>query len=127
MVRISIEPEKCRCHVISENFETFSDAATDKGGKNNGFRPHELLEAAYAACLNMSIRDKADREKIPLENVVVSVNLDRSNPKEVVFKYKIQLPGSLTEEQKRALRETAESCPVRKTLSRTIKFSEIRG
>jgi putative redox protein len=125
MVRVSSKQEKYRCHVVSENFETYSDATADKGGKNNGFRPHELLEAAYVTCLNMSIRDKADRENIPLENVVVSVNLDRSNPEEVVFKYEIRLSGSLTEEQKQTLRKIAESCPVRKTLSRTIKFSEL--
>ena len=37
-----------------------SDNTPDKGGKGAGFRPHELLEAALACCMNMSVRMYAE-------------------------------------------------------------------
>ena len=33
-----------------------ADTTFDKGGSNLGFRPHELLEAALATCMNMHLR-----------------------------------------------------------------------
>ncbi len=104
------------------NREAVCDTALDKGGNGSGFRPHDLLEAAFACCLNMSLRMYADKYKIPLSQARVTVTLNRDNPEQTVFEYRVELRGDLTEEQRRKLFEQAEACPVKRTLSKQISF-----
>jgi putative redox protein len=101
---------------------SFSDTTLGKGGSGEGFRPHELLEAALASCMNMSLRMFAEKHSIPLASVITTVTLDRSSPNEVCFEYVVDLAGDLTEGDRRRLLEAVESCPVRHTLSREVVF-----
>ena len=103
----------------------YADTSEDKGGKGAGFRPHELLEAALASCLNMHLRMYADKHNISLNGISTTVTLDRSLPKEATFKYSIELTGSLSEEQRQVILQIAKTCPVHKTLSKTISFQEM--
>lgn len=107
----------------------FSDNTADKGGQGAGFRPHELLEAALASCMNMWLRMYADSHQVPLERVVTTVRLDRARPGEPVFEYQIELGGPLTAEQRSKLLGIPETCPVRRTLSGRLSFcsSDTRG
>lgn len=102
--------------------EGISDVTTDKGGAHSGFRPHDLLEAALASCVNMAVRMYADHHAIPLKGVTTKVSLERSHPEEVVFRYEVALEGELTPEQKSKLIHAAGACPVRQTLSKRISF-----
>lgn len=102
--------------------QSISDTTADKGGGYSGFRPHDLLEAALATCLNMTVRICADSHAIPLQGVTTKVSMDRSRPDEVVFRYEIALEGDLTPEQKGKLLHAANSCSVRQTLSKRISF-----
>lgn len=99
-----------------------ADATLDKGGAGEGFRPHELLEAALASCINMSLRMYARRHSLPLVRVVTQVSLDRSGEHEAVFRYALELEGALSDAQRRQLEQVAEACPVRATLARGIAF-----
>ena len=99
-----------------------ADTTIDKGGGNQGFRPHELLEAALATCMNMHLRMYAANHAIELGEVSTKVSLDRSSPSEAVFNYSIELSGQLDDEQRRKLLEIAETCPVRRTLSKKLSF-----
>jgi putative redox protein len=40
------------------------DTTSGKGGYGDGFHPHELLEAALATCMNMTIRMYAQKHAI---------------------------------------------------------------
>lgn len=102
--------------------EGFADTTADKGGQGGGFRPHELLEAALASCVSMTVRMYADRHAIPLASVTAKVTLDRSQPDEIVFRYEIEVDGELSGEQKDRLLHAARACPVRQTLSKKIRF-----
>jgi putative redox protein len=102
--------------------EGAADTTADKGGRHSGFRPHDLLEAALATCVNMTVRMYADSHGIPLRGVTTRVTLDRTNPEEAVFRYEVGLDGELTEDQKNRLLRAASACPVRRTLSRRIGF-----
>jgi putative redox protein len=102
--------------------EGIADTTADKGGAHSGFRPHDLLEAALAACVNMTVRMYADNHGIPLRAVTTNVNLDRTHPDEVVFRYEVEIDGELTEEQRNKLFQAASACPIRKTLSKRIGF-----
>ncbi len=101
---------------------TFSDTNLQNGGSGEGFRPHDLLEAAIASCINIAVRMCATRESMPLSSVVTRVSLDRSEPDEAVFHHEVELHGELTAEQRARLLKVASACPVRRTLMRTIRF-----
>ena len=101
-----------------------ADTTKDKGGNGSGFRPHELLEAALASCMNMAVRMHAEKLSIPITGVSTTVRLDRSNPDEVVFDCNLEIEGDMTDEDRRRLSEVARSCPVRTTLSKTLKFKD---
>ena len=102
--------------------EGLSDTTANKGGNHGGFRPHDLLEAALASCVNMTLRMYADHHGISLAGVMTRVKLDRSVPDEAVFRYEVELEGDLTSEQKQMLILAANACPVRRTLSKRIRF-----
>jgi putative redox protein len=94
----------------------------EKGGTHSGFRPHDLLEAALAACISMTLRMYADRHEIPLQTVMTKVDLDRSNPDRTIFRYDLEIDGDLTAAQRDKLFAVASTCPVSKTLSRDVEF-----
>jgi len=103
--------------------EAESDTTPDKGGKGIGFRPHELLEAALANCMNMTLRMAAEKYRIPLSGVSVSVSLNRQNPETKIFEYRVEFPDSLQDVEKQHLLSALERCPVRKTLSSPLEFA----
>ncbi|MFZ0942719.1 MAG: OsmC family protein [Syntrophobacteraceae bacterium] len=102
--------------------EAACDTTFDKGGGGSGFRPHDLLEAAFACCLNISLRMAADKHKIPLREAKVSVLLNRDDPEQTIFEYAVELQGDLTVQQSRELLKLAASCPVSRTMSKKISF-----
>ena len=100
-----------------------ADASPEHGGQGQGFRPHDLLEAALGSCINIVLRVYAQKHGIPLEGLKVEVNLNRDNPDEARFEYSMELQGQLLDEEQRAkLMKVAKACPVHKTLSRKISF-----
>lgn len=99
-----------------------ADATPDKGGQGQGFRPHELLEAALATCMTMSLRMDAQKRGLPLAGLSVSVSLDRSRPDEPSFECRFDFDSTLPEADRARLLESLENCPVRTTLSRPFRF-----
>jgi putative redox protein len=122
MINAKSESTRYKTGFSDGTHECFSDTTADKGGQHSGFRPHDLLEAALAACVNMTVRMYADNHGIPLRGVTANVSLDRTHPDETVFRYDVQLDGELTAEQQDRLFRAASACPVRKTLSKRIRF-----
>jgi putative redox protein len=103
-----------------------ADVTAEYGGAGAGFRPHELLEAALATCVNMTVRVYAEAHAIVIGEVRTRVEVDRSTPDETVFRYGVEIDGATPEEKERLLR-AARACPVRKTLSQTIRFEGFDG
>jgi putative redox protein len=122
MIRATSEPARYLTRFSDGDHQAFSDTTVDKGGEHSGFRPHDLLEAALASCVNMTVRMYADNHGIPLRAVTTNVRLDRTRPGEVVFQYEVGLDGDLTVEQQDRLLHAASACPVRRTLSKRITF-----
>lgn len=127
MICAKSELTRYRTRFSDGEHESNADTTADKGGAHSGFRPHDLLEAALAACVNMTVRMFADNHGIPLRAVTTNVSLVRTRPDEVVFRYEVELDGELTEEQRIKLFQAANACPVRKTLSKSIKFERGAG
>ena len=102
------------------------DTTPDKGGSGKYIRPHELLEAALATCMNISIRMEAYKKDINLDNVEIKVELNRNDPSKTIFEYSYKLNSSesLNNETLNNFKQVLQQCSVKKTLSREIVFKE---
>jgi putative redox protein len=98
-----------------------SDAEISKGGTGTGPSPHEYLGAALAACTSMTLKMYAGRKAIPLENAIVTVDIDRVDDVEKLSR-DIELIGNLSVEEKARLIEIANKCPIYKALAGQIQI-----
>ncbi len=113
--------ENYTTEISSGKNKVFSDTTPEMGGKGEHFRPHDFVAAAYASCLNISARMAMDEMKIGYGEVIVDVELDRSDDSKVVFKYSIGIDG-VDENTKNEVVEKIQLCSVKKTLLREISF-----
>jgi putative redox protein len=101
------------------------------GGSGLGPTPYDLLGAALASCTVMTLNYFARREKLPLEQVEVSVSHDRIHADDCLtcektsgkidrFNRDVSVRGDLDEEQRQLLLKIADRCPVHKTLENEI-------
>ncbi len=117
-----IGKELYRIDIHSESGNTLiADEPVSSGGKNSGFSPKELLASALAACTSATLRMYADRKGWDLQEVKLSVELERNNEKNLTSIIRnMELIGNLNEEQRARLLVIANSCPVHKILSNPI-------
>jgi len=114
--------EKYLTLFTNEMYSAYADTTKEKGGCEQGFRPHELLEAAVACCMNMSLRMHAEKLCIPLKEVKVQVSLNRENPEQPTFEYSVSFENSLSKEDAQKLVQALECSSVRSTLSKPLSF-----
>jgi putative redox protein len=101
----------------------FTDEPERLGGTDTGPAPHELLPAALAACIAVTIRMYARTKGWELGALHVDVVYDNtSTPRH--FDVTIDLPPGLTPEQVRRLMRVAEACPVRRSIEAGMVFDE---
>jgi len=125
VIQSKSHPTKFKTVFTNGEHVSASDTTPDKGGANSGFRPHELLEAALANCMNMTLRMTAEKHGISLSAVSVAVSLNRSNPEAPVFEYRTEFDGDISEAQKERLLSALETCPVRNTLAKPLFFRHL--
>lgn len=101
--------------------EIFSDEPAAVGGDDQGFSPFDLLDAALGSCTALTVTMVARRKQMPLTDVRVEVTHDSVDGVYRLHR-KIELVGSLTDEQKTYLLGIANKCPVHKTLSGKIEI-----
>jgi len=117
--------ENYRTRFTNGTYSADADTTKTKGGLEQGFRPHELLEAALACCMNMSLRMYAQKLSISLKKVNVHVSLNRDDPEHPSFEYGVSFDSGLSEEQKQKLLDTLEHSSVRSTLSKPFTFKQV--
>ena len=98
-----------------------SDTEISKGGNGTGPSPHEYLGAALAACTSMTLKMYAGRKAIPLENAIVTIDIERTGDVEKLTR-DIQLIGNLSAQEKERLIEIADKCPIHKALAGQIQI-----
>ena len=100
-----------------------ADEPIEKGGKDKGFSPKELLASALATCTSATVRMFADRKGWPLDEVYTEIELEQNekNNKTIITR-KIKFTGSLDEKQKGQLLTVANACPIHKILSHPIEI-----
>lgn len=124
-VSSSIKSERYKVEIKSPSGNVvIADEPVDKGGKDSGFSPKELLAAALAACTSATVRMYADRKQWPLDEVKIDVDLERDEASnKTVINRNIRFMGSLDDDQRKRLLAVANACPVHKILSNPIEIN----
>ena len=93
-----------------------TDEGPDVGGEDLGPDPHELLDAALAACTALTLTLYARRKGIELATLEVEVDHEESDG---VYRMRrsIHVAGEISAEQRTRMLEIANKCPVHRTLS----------
>jgi uncharacterized OsmC-like protein len=113
-----------------------ADEPASAGGTDAGPTPYDYLSAALGACTSMTIHVVAQREKIPIESLEISVSNDRMYAKDCAdctsnegyihrFTVAIKATGDLTAEQRDRILVVARRCPVAKTLMSEIRVDDV--
>lgn len=101
-----------------------ADEPIDKGGKDLGFSPKELLASALAACSSATVKMYADRKGWDLQEVKINIELDFiATENKTVINRKLEFIGNLDDAQKSRLLAVANACPVHKILSNPIEIN----
>jgi putative redox protein len=85
------------------------------GGTGSAPAPYDLLAAALAGCVSITVRMYADRKGFELGDVDVDVEIDRTN-KPPRCTITVQLPDGLEDAQVARLEHVAKACPVSRLL-----------
>ncbi len=121
--RIQKETYKVEIKSPSGNV-VISDEPEDKGGKDLGFSPYELLASSLASCTSATIKMYADHKGWDLAEVKIEIELGWNNELNKTFMNRtIELTGALDEKQRARILQVANSCPVHKMLNNPIDIS----
>ena len=102
-----------------------SDEPEERGGRDEGPSPQELLAASLASCTAITIEMYARRKEWDIGEIAVDVDYEpaqRGSPTK--FRMEVRLPKELPEEQRERLMQIAARCPVHRTLEGEVMFDE---
>lgn len=122
MVKIKSTDQKYRYYL--DNGQNIVDITSNKGVSGSRISPFELLEAALASCMNISLRRQAKKEGIELEKVETTVSINQNIDGKTIFEYECTILDELDEQTIERIKSILQNCPVRKTLSNQIEFEE---
>ena len=101
--------------------EFCADLAAELGGEDTGPNPHEMLEAALAACTLQTMQLYAIRKGWDIQQTKVGVKI-LSEGTEVEIGRTLSFDPHLTEEQRTKLSLIADKCPVHKILQANVRI-----
>jgi putative redox protein len=94
-----------------------ADEPEEKGGRDQGPKPTELLAASLASCTAITLEMYADRKEWGLGTVEVSVDFSEATTDDPAsFEVSITLGAELSEEHQDRLLVIAGKCPVHRAL-----------
>src|SRR5690606_37449236 len=120
-VTAKIGAENYKTVISSPTSEVITDMAIDEGAQNLGPKPKELLAAALAGCVAMTVEIYAKRSKWLLDDVFVDVEFDtETTPGTTIFTKTVSFTGNLNEEKEKRLHVIAQKCQINKILQNSI-------
>ena len=119
--------------IIAGKHHLIGDEPVSAGGGDAGPDPYDYLLAALGVCTSMTIGLYARRNRMPLEDITVSLSHSRiyaadcgeCETKEGMLDridVEVKLSGQLTAEQHAKLMQVAARCPVHRTLTSEINI-----
>ena len=117
VVRDLSQKMKHTVHVRQHAFAV--DEPASNGGEDLGVTPHELYDSALGACKAMTVLWYANRKKIPLEDILVTVDSDATEERQGIYRLRVtlHLTGELSAAQRQELLNVAGKCPVHKLMT----------
>ncbi|WP_052745903.1 OsmC family protein [Allosalinactinospora lopnorensis] len=114
-------------HITIGPHTLVADEPASAGGTDIGPAPYDLLLAALGACTSMTLRMYAQRKGWPLRNATVTLRHSRIHAEDCEhceteegridhIRREISIEGDLDDDQRAALMEIADKCPVHRTL-----------
>lgn len=96
-----------------------TDASVEEGGDDAGPNPHDLYDAALAACKAMTVMWYARKKNIPVDDLHTVVERDSADERAGVYRLstRLQIRGALTDAQLQELATVAGKCPVHKLMT----------
>jgi putative redox protein len=125
MITSATTPDKYRTTFTDGKHESIADAPVEMGGKADGFKPPQLMEAALGTCIAIVLRVAADARGIPVDGIETKVSMNQQDPQQTVFEYHVDIKGDITPEQRETLMHAVAGCPVKKILNGGIAFKEV--
>jgi putative redox protein len=136
MAEVVVEEEGARFLqriVAGGRHEIPADEPQEKGGRDQGPNPYELLLASLGACTSITLRMYADLKRIPLRSVRIRLRHDKVPAEECpecetkegkidLIEQEVALDGDLSAEQRARLMEIADRCPVHRTLKSEVRI-----
>lgn len=100
-----------------------ADASPADGGAGAGFKPNDLIEAALAGCVALTLRVYLARHGVGSDGLKVTAELDVSDVTAPRLAYDFDL-GAVDVPSRIAatLPRVAKTCPVHKMLARSIRI-----
>jgi uncharacterized OsmC-like protein len=119
--------------IIAGKHHLVADEPVSSGGGDAGPDPYDYLLAALGVCTSMTIGFYARRNRMPLENITVSLSHSRIYAADCEecetrqgmldrIDVEVDLTGPLTAEQHAKLMQVAAKCPVHRTLTSEINI-----
>jgi putative redox protein len=110
---------KMRHQVRIRNHSFAADVKTEEGGEDSGPDPHDLYDAALAACKALTVLWYAQRKNIAVESIEVQMQRDAAQERAGTYKLSatLALTGELSEAQRRELLSVADKCPIHKLMT----------
>ncbi|MDC8760366.1 OsmC family protein [Janthinobacterium fluminis] len=96
-----------------------ADGSLEEGGNDAGPSPHDLYDAALAACKALTVVWYAKRKGYPLEHVETTTERDASDERKGVYRLAVglRMTGELSEAQRQELLAAAGKCPIHKLMT----------
>lgn len=132
-VRVDEANHKFLRKITTDSHSLLADEPVKVGGQDRGPDPYELLLAGLGACTSMTIRMYANRKKIALSDVNITLRHRREHHRDCedcedgktsldVIEREILLTGDLSDAQRQRLMEIADRCPVHRSLENEIQI-----
>ena len=110
-----------------------ADEPISLGGNDSGPNPYDLLLAALGSCTAMTLRLYAERKQLRLEKVSVALTHRKVHAADCAecttregkidrIDRELTLVGNLDENERQALLEIADKCPVHRTLTSEVSI-----
>ena len=107
-------------HIVKVRQHAFAvDEGPANGGEDSGPTPHDLYDAALAACKALTVLWYASRKQFPVEDIEVTVDRDDADERSGTYRLlaTLTVTGALTEAQRQELLAVAGKCPVHKLMT----------
>jgi putative redox protein len=120
--RASISTTNYAVSITTGRHQLTGDEGAERGGKDAGPAPYDLLCSALGACTAITLRMYAERKHWPLRALHVDVRF-RLQGQEGAIARVLSFEGELDDEQRSRLADVAERTPVTLTLKQGLPIT----